>query len=303
MRVAFFSDNGIVTPAAETAAVERVANALGGGRGVPAVVSLVDESRPAAVPRTMDVFGRLWSTYAPGWRAKLLQRAGTPPDAGKSEPDQDDDRGPAARLALADLDEVVAAYRSDMLAFIEHYDAIVCPVCAYPALHHGGSGERGSAFAYTMAFNFTGWPVVVVRAGTSPEGLPIGIQIVARPWHEHVALDPASMTVDPYLVAAKMTEDAVLAYHTALEFHGRAYSVHWRLVYVSVSKSLPLTFQSHEFRGAPVPPPLLARGQEMFGVTGHNRSGVQLRVTDPGARGHAGGPSQDRAGGPCGVFP
>ena len=76
-----------------------------------------------------------------------------------------------------------------------------------------------------MAFNFTGWPVVVVRAGTSPEGLPIGIQIVARPWHEHVALDPASMTVDPYLMAAKMTEDAVLAYHTALEFHGRANSV------------------------------------------------------------------------------
>ena len=96
------------------------------------------------------------------------------------------------------------------------------------------------------------------------------------PW----GTDPASMTVDPYLVAAKMTEDAVLAYHTALEFHGRAYSVHWRLVYVSASKSIPLTFQSHEFRGAVVPPPLLARGQEMFGVTGHNRSGVQLRVTN-----------------------
>ena len=102
LRVAFFSDNGIVTPTAETAAaVERVANALSGGGGAPAVVSLVDESRPAAVPRTMDVFSRLWSTYAPGWRAKLLQRAGTPPDAGKSEPDQDDDRGPAARLSAA----------------------------------------------------------------------------------------------------------------------------------------------------------------------------------------------------------
>ena len=96
------------------------------------------------------------------------------------------------------------------------------------------------------------------------------------PW----GTDPASMAVDPYLVATKMTEDAVLAYHTALEFHGRAYSVHWRLVYVSASKSLPLTFQSREFRGAPVPPPLLARGQRMFGVIGHNRSGMQLRVTN-----------------------
>ena len=54
--------------------------------------------------------------------------------------------------------------------------------------------------------------------------------------------DSASAPVDPYLLAAKMTEDAVLAYHTALEFHGRAYSVHWGLVYVSTAKSLPLTF-------------------------------------------------------------
>ena len=115
LRVAFFVDNGIVTPTTETAAaVERVANALSGGGGAPAVVALVDESRPAAVPRTMEVFSRLWSTYAPGWRAKLLQRAGTPPDAGMSEPDQDD-RGPATRLALADLDEELTAYRSDMI--------------------------------------------------------------------------------------------------------------------------------------------------------------------------------------------
>ena len=188
LRVAFFIDNGIVTPTAETvAAVERVANELSGGGGAPAMVSLVDESRPDAVPRTMEMFSRLWSTYAPGWRAKLLQRAGTPTAAGTSEPDQDD-RRPATKLALADLDEELAAYRSDMLAYIERYDAIVCPVCAYPALPHGGSEEHGSAFAYTMAFNLTGWPVVVVRAGTSPEGLPIGVQIVARPWHEHVAL-------------------------------------------------------------------------------------------------------------------
>ena len=113
------------------AAVERVANALGGGGGAPALVSLVDESRPAAVPRTMAVFSRLWSTYAPGWRAKLLQRAGTPPDTGESEYDQDD-RRPAARHALADLDEELAAYRSDMLAFIEQYDAIVCPYVPTP---------------------------------------------------------------------------------------------------------------------------------------------------------------------------
>ncbi len=92
--------------------------------------------------------------------------------------------------------------------------------------------------------------------------------------------DPAFVSVDPYLVAARMTADAVLAYHTALEFHGRAYSVHWRLVYISASKSLPLTFQSHSFRSAPVPPPLRAKGEEFYGVTRQERSGVEIRVTN-----------------------
>jgi amidase len=39
-----------------------------------------------------------------------------------------------------------------------------------------------------MAFNLTGWPTVVVRAGTSSEGLPIGVQVVAPLWREDVAL-------------------------------------------------------------------------------------------------------------------
>ncbi len=45
-----------------------------------------------------------------------------------------------------------------------------------------------SVWAYTLPCSLTGWPCVVVRAGTSPEGLPIGVQIVARPWREDVAL-------------------------------------------------------------------------------------------------------------------
>ena len=91
--------------------------------------------------------------------------------------------------------------------------------------------------------------------------------------------DPASSLVDPYLVAAKLTPDAMLAYHTALEFHGKAYSVHMRLHYVSASKSMPLTFQGHEFTRAPVPPALRTKGEELFGVIRRNRSGVDLRVT------------------------
>ncbi len=39
-----------------------------------------------------------------------------------------------------------------------------------------------------MTYNLTGWPAAVVRAGTSSEGLPIGVQVVARPWRDDVAL-------------------------------------------------------------------------------------------------------------------
>ena len=85
--------------------------------------------------------------------------------------------------------------------------------------------------------------------------------------------DPASSPVDPYLVAAKLTTDAVLTYHTALEFHGRAYSVYSKFYFVSKTKSAPLHFQSHEFRRALVPHPLPAKGKKMFGIDIHDHSG------------------------------
>lgn len=94
-----------------------------------------------------------------------------------------------------------------------------------------------------------------------------------------IGSNPESTPVDPYIVAAKMTADAVLAYHTALELLGKAYSVYTRLHYVSAIKSLPLRFQSYEIRRVPVPSPLREKGKEMFGITHLNRSGVRVRVT------------------------
>ena len=90
---------------------------------------------------------------------------------------------------------------------------------------------------------------------------------------------PDTSPVDPFLLAAKMTEDAVLAYHTALEFHGKAYSVYTRLHYLSLKKSLPLKFRAYEIRGVSVPKQLRTKGGEMFGVVGRNRAGVEVRVT------------------------
>ncbi len=61
------------------------------------------------------------------------------------------------------------------------------------AVPHGTTGDYDQAtmISYTVAYSLTGWPAVAVRAGTSPEGLPIGVQVVARPWREDVALAAA----------------------------------------------------------------------------------------------------------------
>jgi amidase len=82
--------------------------------------------------------------------------------------------------------EWLDGWRSRMLALFADLDAIVCPVNVGPAVRHD-TFDRATA-AYTQMFNLTGWPSTVVRAGTSKEGLPIGVQVVGHPWREDVSL-------------------------------------------------------------------------------------------------------------------
>jgi amidase len=79
------------------------------------------------------------------------------------------------------------AFRTTMLGFIERYDLILCPVADEPAVPLGVEGNG----IYCLPYSLTGYPCVVVRAGTSPEGLPIGVQVVAQPWREDIALAAA----------------------------------------------------------------------------------------------------------------
>ena len=47
------------------------------------------------------------------------------------------------------------------------------------------------AWSYTEWFNLLGMPAAVVPIGHSKEGLPIGVQIIARPWEEEIVLEIA----------------------------------------------------------------------------------------------------------------
>jgi len=77
-----------------------------------------------------------------------------------------------------------------MLSFMEGYDLVLCPVAPGPA-RTKAEGETPLEYIYTLPFSLTGWPCVAVRAGTSPEGLPIGAQAIAGPWRDDVALAAA----------------------------------------------------------------------------------------------------------------
>lgn len=89
---------------------------------------------------------------------------------------------------------------------------------------------------------------------------------------------PESCAVDPFLVAGWMAEDAILAYHTALEFHGRAYSGFSEVQYQTARAARPTTFRGWRFHAVRFPKALLAAGQPFFGVESHDRGGQTIRV-------------------------
>jgi len=89
--------------------------------------------------------------------------------------------------------------RMQIFVQMRKYPVLLCPVAAIPAFRHG---ERSwqvegktvqylDAWSYTEWFNLLGTPAAVVPVGKSPEGLPIGVQIVARPWEEEIVLSVA----------------------------------------------------------------------------------------------------------------
>ena len=91
--------------------------------------------------------------------------------------------------------------RGKLLAQMQEYPVLLCPVCSIPAFRHGERKwkvegqevEYLDVMRYTQWFNVLAAPAAVVPVGRSPEGLPIGVQVVARPFHDEVALGVASV--------------------------------------------------------------------------------------------------------------
>ncbi len=99
--------------------------------------------------------------------------------------------------AWAELDLLRVTMLEEMRAF----PVLLCPVASVPAFRHGERAwtidgrtvEYLDAWRHTQWFNTLAAPAAVVPVGRSPEGLPIGVQIVARPFEDETALGIASV--------------------------------------------------------------------------------------------------------------
>ncbi|MGD8566223.1 MAG: amidase, partial [Candidatus Bathyarchaeota archaeon] len=186
LHLAVFTDNGIISPTKETISVVKKAADTLSEAG-----SKVDESIPKGIEQSFELFTALGAADSGVGIKKLLKKTGTTEVHPWIQALLD--FYSSYSMTTADVSSLMlrwSAFRNTMLSFMEQYDGIICPVCAFPAQPHGTTlkAEKIFAFSYTITYNLTGWPGVVIRGGTSPEGLPIGVQIVSRPWREDVAL-------------------------------------------------------------------------------------------------------------------
>jgi Asp-tRNA(Asn)/Glu-tRNA(Gln) amidotransferase A subunit family amidase len=86
--------------------------------------------------------------------------------------------------------------RGQMLEEMRECPVLLCPVCSVPAFRHGERSWKvgGQTVEYLDSMRFTQWfnalgaPAAVVPVGRSAEGLPIGVQIAARPYEDEIAL-------------------------------------------------------------------------------------------------------------------
>jgi 1-carboxybiuret hydrolase len=165
------------------AAVDRVAAALDANRGI--ALPHVERARAAAFVITasesaalhLDRLRARARDFDPAVRDRLIAGALAP-----------------AALAIK-AQKFRRWYRDEVLKLFDEVDAILAPAtpCTAPLIGQqtmivGGveMPVRANLGLYTQPISFIGLPVVVVPVPLEP--LPIGVQIIAPPWREDVAL-------------------------------------------------------------------------------------------------------------------
>ena len=192
LRIGYFEDDGRTPVTAETRAAVRTA-----AEALKRAGFEVEPFRPEGLEQAQQLWwqffgiagGMLLRPMTKGREADLTailkqhlsQVATEPPHSGQT---------------LLDTWIMRDIVRMQVFSEMREYPILLCPVASIPAFRHG---ERSweidgktvqylDAWSYTEWFNLLGTPAMAVPFGRSNEGLPIGVQIVARPWEEELVL-------------------------------------------------------------------------------------------------------------------
>ncbi|MDB5570016.1 MAG: AtzE family amidohydrolase [Hyphomicrobiales bacterium] len=107
-------------------------------------------------------------------------------------------------------------YREAVLRVFEHTDVILAPAtpCRAPRIGQKMMTLEGKALPvranlgmFTQPISFIGLPVATVPVWTEGETLPIGVQIIAAPWREDIALRVAKALEDMGAVRAPIAPE------------------------------------------------------------------------------------------------
>lgn len=153
LKVAWYADDGIARPTPAIASVVRSAS-----RALADAGCVVTEARPPALHEAHQVTLGYWGDK---------------------------------RMSHDRLFRRWDAFRTEMLAFMTGFDLILSPVAPDIAPLYRSKTVAPNMYSYTSPYSLSGNPCVVVRAGTSREGLPIGVQVVGRNWQDDIALRAA----------------------------------------------------------------------------------------------------------------
>jgi Asp-tRNA(Asn)/Glu-tRNA(Gln) amidotransferase A subunit family amidase len=196
----WFEDDGITPVTAETRQAVRDAAAALERRGFT-----IKQLRPGRLFQLLEEARQLWQIFFVQCGAMLYE----PTIRGREAELSPTFRGflelAAAETPLTATTLLEAWARSDglrreILVEMQTTPLLLCPVCAVPGFRFGerlweveGQPVRYlDAMRYTQWFNLLAAPAAVVPVGKSGAGLPIGVQIAGRPFHDEEVLAVAA---------------------------------------------------------------------------------------------------------------
>lgn len=181
LRVAFYTQQG---PGAAGSSTEVVAVVAAAAKALEAAGCAVGEDVPPHLMEMDELRRKLTTGDGNAWQKRLTDRYQTivPGPARKFNQPQVPVADFIAMLERQD------AIKSEILTFMEKYDVLICPVRSTPVPRIGDPDKTAdlAGSGFTSIYNVTGYPAGVVRGGTCSNRLPIGVQVVGRPWTEHV---------------------------------------------------------------------------------------------------------------------